>query len=78
MTDVFDRAQERENELRQDALDAHKRRTESAGSVSTDVCRCCEGAIPAARRKALPGVTTCIECQNDIERFGHHAWGDTQ
>jgi phage/conjugal plasmid C-4 type zinc finger TraR family protein len=26
-------------------------------------CEECGGAIPAARRRALPGVTTCVQCQ---------------
>src|SRR5215475_1009808 len=31
------------------------------GSYGT--CEECGGAIPAARRRALPGVTTCVQCQ---------------
>src|SRR5215467_9735867 len=31
------------------------------GSYGT--CEECGGAIPAARRRALPGVTTCVRCQ---------------
>jgi DnaK suppressor protein len=31
------------------------------GSYGT--CEECGGSIPAARRRALPGVTTCVQCQ---------------
>ncbi|MDR2186892.1 MAG: TraR/DksA C4-type zinc finger protein [Azonexus sp.] len=31
-------------------------------------CFVCGEPIPEARRLALPGVCTCIECQTDIER----------
>src|SRR5437660_1209725 len=31
-------------------------------------CDECGGTIPAARRRALPGVTTCVQCQERGER----------
>ncbi|WP_020677866.1 DksA/TraR family C4-type zinc finger protein [Geopsychrobacter electrodiphilus] len=30
-------------------------------------CLECEGEIPLARRKAVPGVSLCIECQSELE-----------
>jgi DnaK suppressor protein len=30
---------------------------------SYGICEECGGTIPAARRRALPGVTTCVQCQ---------------
>jgi DnaK suppressor protein len=30
---------------------------------SYGVCEECGGTIPVARRRALPGVTTCVQCQ---------------
>jgi DnaK suppressor protein len=36
------------------------------GSYGT--CEECGGTIPAARRRALPGVTTCVQCQERGER----------
>src|SRR2546425_2525588 len=36
------------------------------GSYGT--CEECGGTIPAARRRALPGVTTCLQCQERGER----------
>src|SRR5262245_8668038 len=32
-------------------------------------CEECGGAIPAARRRALPGVTTCVQCQEQGEKL---------
>ena len=75
MTDVFDRAQEREEEMRQDALAKQARQAQPAAGDSALVCAMCEEPIPEARRLALPGVQTCIECQRDVERAGMFSWG---
>jgi RNA polymerase-binding transcription factor DksA len=32
------------------------------------LCAICNRPIPAARREALPGVTTCIECAKKYPR----------
>lgn len=74
MTDVFDRAQEREEEMRADALMEHVRHHPQPSGESSLVCECGE-PIPEARRRAIPGVRTCIECQRDIERRTHCDWG---
>lgn len=75
MTDVFDRAQEREEEMRQDALAKQARLAQTVAGDSALVCAMCEESIPEGRRLALPGVQTCIECQNDVERLGMVARG---
>jgi phage/conjugal plasmid C-4 type zinc finger TraR family protein len=31
-------------------------------------CEKCEEFIPAARRKAMPGVRLCIRCQSELEK----------
>ena len=31
-------------------------------------CQTCDAAIPAARRKAIPGVRLCINCQSELEK----------
>ncbi|HWF77324.1 MAG TPA: DksA/TraR family C4-type zinc finger protein [Caulobacteraceae bacterium] len=36
-------------------------------------CVDCGEAIPAARRQALPGVTTCTACQSDRDRHVEHS-----
>ncbi len=67
MTDVFDRAQEREEQMRQDALAEQARRARPVAGDSALVCVTCEESIPEARRQAVPGVQTCIECQTMLE-----------
>lgn len=68
MTDVFDRATEREEEFREDALaEARYRRDRERARPSAEECRVCGEGIPVARRKAVPGVQTCIECQTELE-----------
>lgn len=71
MTDLFDRATEREEQMREDALARQRRASGLVGkSVADSAARCsvCEAAIPRRRRQALPGVQTCVECQADLER----------
>lgn len=72
MSDPMDRVQAREEEMRSDALVEHRRRRPTYAD-STRECRICDEAIPEDRRKALPGVNTCIECQQDIEQ--QRGWG---
>ena len=31
-------------------------------------CKECEAAIPEARRKAVPGVQYCVQCQSELEQ----------
>jgi phage/conjugal plasmid C-4 type zinc finger TraR family protein len=31
-------------------------------------CEACAAEIPAARRKALPGVRLCVDCQAEMEK----------
>lgn len=70
MSDECDRAQEREEELRADALADQARRAKLEGKTvadSAEHCTLCEEPIPEGRRQALPGVETCIECQRMLE-----------
>jgi DnaK suppressor protein len=34
------------------------------------VCEGCQKKIPVARLNALPFITTCIQCQQEMERYG--------
>lgn len=71
MTDMFDRATALEEAQREDALQAQARRAGMTGKTVADSathCGVCEGRIPAARRRAVPGVQTCIDCQTDLEK----------
>lgn len=31
-------------------------------------CEECEAGIPVARRKAVPGVRYCVQCQSELEK----------
>lgn len=31
-------------------------------------CEDCDAAIPEARRKAVPGVRLCIDCQSELDK----------
>ena len=75
MSDDMDRAQAREEEMRGDALADQARRAQRPVVESAVDCAMCGEPIPEARRQALPGVQTCIDCQKDIERLGLWDWG---
>ena len=66
MPDVCDRAAE----YAQTDLKYHLQRIRSAASKteSARVCEDCGEKIPEARRRAVPGVRTCIRCQEERER----------
>ena len=70
MSNLSDRASEREEELLADALADQARRAGFQGKTINDsavICHVCDEVIPTARRRALPGVQTCVECQADLE-----------
>lgn len=74
MTDLYDRATEREEETRADALEEQARRAGLRGKTFNDSarnCRVCDDPIPEARRRAVPGTQTCMPCQTDLERALH-------
>ncbi len=71
MTDAIDRACEREQEILADALVEQARRAGLAGKTAADsaaFCEDCGDAIPAARRRAVPGCLLCVDCQGAHER----------
>ena len=71
MTDILDRATEHEQEDRADALADQARRAGLAGKTVDDSareCTICDDLIPEERRRAIPGVQTCVDCQKEIER----------
>lgn len=72
--DIADRASAIEEQQRQDALQAQARRAGLDGKTVQDSashCRACGSLIPVARRRAVPGVQTCVICQGDLERAIH-------
>lgn len=73
MTDIYDRATEREEAMREAALNAQARRAGLTGKTWHDSaieCHVCGDRIPVARRRAVPGVQTCVECQTELEKAG--------
>ncbi len=69
MSDIADRASEREEELRMDSIEAWaRRRAAHLATESAAICRVCDEVIPLARQRALLGVQTCVACQEDIEK----------
>lgn len=69
MSDDVDRASEREQEARDDALRAQQRRAAlGKADRSARVCHDCREPIPGARRMAMPGCTLCVECQGRKEK----------
>jgi len=71
MTDIFDRASEVEEIARLDALRDQRRRAGLTGKTVADSahdCSVCDEPIAEKRRQAVPGVQTCIECQEELER----------
>lgn len=67
MADIADLAEQREAEMRSDALAAHRRRTYTT-TPALLWCEACSEGIPLQRRQAVPGVRLCINCQSRLER----------
>ena len=49
-----------------DAVEQARRRLPKGESLTH--CEKCEEAIPEARRKAVPGVRLCVDCQAELEK----------
>lgn len=43
-------------------------RSRLPGGESLTRCMECDAVIPDARRKAIPGVCYCVQCQSEIEK----------
>jgi len=39
----------------------------------SEYCQECGEDIPEARRRALPGVQTCVRCQSELDRKVQHS-----
>ena len=69
MTDPLDRASDREEEMRGDALAEMARRADGQARLPRRThCAVCEEPIPPKRLQALTFVQTCIDCQSELER----------
>jgi len=70
MPDEADIAQAINEQHLQDALDNHRRRSDSRSITSGPrLCTDCEEEIPLKRREAVPGCTRCIDCQTLHENW---------
>lgn len=73
MSDDIDRAQAREQQLREDALRDQVRRAGLTGKTMADSaveCIDCDAQIPEARRWAVPGCERCVMCAGRQEKKG--------
>lgn len=81
MIDHIDRACDLEAQQRDDALEAHRLRAAQGidpNGESAHDCAVCLEPISRARRAAVPGVQTCIECQTELEHAQRIAIGGHQ
>jgi phage/conjugal plasmid C-4 type zinc finger TraR family protein len=70
MSDIVDRAEAREAIQREEAL--HRARLAITPAAASKVfCVECEERIPNARRRAVPGCSRCVDCQEFLEKTGH-------
>ncbi len=67
--DEGDMAQDYQSRHNADALAAHRLKACARLAESSAYCAWCEAEIPAARRRALPGCTLCVDCQAGRERL---------
>jgi phage/conjugal plasmid C-4 type zinc finger TraR family protein len=78
MTQLIDKGSEAGEYFLSDSLDAQRIRAAQGldpNGVSAHDCAVCLEPISRARRAAVPGVQTCIECQIEIEHAEHVANG---
>lgn len=65
MADIIDNASTLEDLQRDAALSMHRL---NHSAVSATHCEECGDKLQDARRKAYPGCTMCVSCQDDAER----------
>ena len=67
-SDPCDFASLREDEMRADGVaEIARKLAEQASVPSAFECRVCDDPIPEERRERVPGVQTCVACQEEIE-----------
>ena len=66
---TIDQACEVEEMLRANALAKFQAAQRSRVAVSAFECEDCGEPIPEARRVAILGCATCVDCQTDRERY---------
>ncbi|WP_407200725.1 TraR/DksA family transcriptional regulator [Citrobacter freundii] len=63
--EIIDQASALEEMMRDHAIQAHRL---NHSAVSATHCEECGDKLQDARRKAYPGCTMCVSCQDDAER----------
>lgn len=67
-SDIIDRANDRAQQLTDDSIaDVRRQIAAQATRPSATECEACGATIPQARRAALPGVSTCVDCATAAE-----------
>ncbi|MGQ7746191.1 TraR/DksA family transcriptional regulator [Pectobacterium brasiliense] len=66
MPDEIDRDQEFNEQRLEEMIE--QSRFKPGAMPSLFHCRSCGKSIPEKRRQMLPGITTCTECQEKLER----------
>lgn len=69
MSRLIDHACEVEEMHRRIALEEQARKSQAA-AVSAYECEECGEPIPEARRQAVIGCGCCVDCQNEIDKYG--------
>ena len=64
MTEIIDQASALEEQMREQAIAAHRI---DHNAVSAERCEECDELIPEPRRAAVPGCQMCAECKGVIE-----------
>ena len=67
--DQFDRAQELDQQYRQQAIAAQVGKSSPGATPGRTDCIDCERTIPEGRRIAEPGCQRCVACQQDFENL---------
>ncbi|MFU2315971.1 TraR/DksA C4-type zinc finger protein [Rahnella sp. PCH160] len=72
MADWIDESQEYQLTVLQEQI---ARATRTPKAPSAYFCEDCEGAIPEQRRKIIPGVQRCIDCQeiNELRKKNYRS-----
>ena len=65
MSDLLDEAQANEERERQASIG--RVLALAPDGEAADHCIDCGASIPEARRRAVPGVKRCVDCQEDFE-----------
>lgn len=63
-SEIIDQASALETMMREQAIQAHRINRDAVSAVK---CVECGDKLPEARRKAYPGCTTCVSCQEEWE-----------